>query len=141
MKQMLHFITINVKDLEGMKDFYKNIFGWRTLRQDAGMAFFNLNGFILSLFPENELADDIGIENDGEEFKRITFSINFNSEREANEMFQQLELKKVKIVNAPAKVFRGGYTGYIADPENNYWEPAHNPFLKLAGKGLVIGHE
>ncbi len=44
-----------------------------------GIIFFKLNGFILSLFPANELAEDAGVPNDGQGFKRFTLAICLNS--------------------------------------------------------------
>ena len=34
------------------------------------------------------------------------------------------------IVKEPQKVFWGGYSGYIADPDGFLWEIAFNPFLQ-----------
>jgi hypothetical protein len=35
-------------------------------------------------------------------------------------------------------VFWGGYSSYIADPYENLWEIAFNPYLKLDEKGNVV---
>ena len=139
MKQKLNFITIGVKDLEKMRNFYSNILGWIPLKVSDGIVFFKMNGSILALFPENELAADIGIENDGTGFKRFTLAINFGSEKEVDEQFEILDARKVKIIKPPAKVFWGGYSGYFADPENNYWELAYNPFLETDAQGNISG--
>ena len=56
-------------------------------------------------------------------------------------MFEDFKNKGVKIIKAPEKVFWGGYRGYVADIENNYWEFAFNPFLKLDEDGNVSEHE
>jgi len=37
----------------------------------------------------------------------------------------------VRIVKQPEEVIWGGYSGYIADPDDNLWEIAFNPFLPL----------
>jgi catechol 2,3-dioxygenase-like lactoylglutathione lyase family enzyme len=75
MKQLLHFITLGVHDLEKMKDWYKQKFGWETLKDEHGIIFFKLNGFILGLFPADELAEDMGISQDGKGFKRFSLAI------------------------------------------------------------------
>ncbi|MFI5171567.1 MAG: VOC family protein [Chitinophagales bacterium] len=139
MKQLLHFITIGVKDLNKMKSFYKECFGWKPMRDEDGIVFYKLNGFILSLYPEHELAEDIGIKNDGSGFKKTTFAICFNSEQEVDKIFEQLKTRGVEIIKHPQKVFWGGYSGYVADIENNYWELAYNPFLKFEENGNVAG--
>jgi catechol 2,3-dioxygenase-like lactoylglutathione lyase family enzyme len=131
MQQRLSFLTIGVNDLEQMKNFYIEKFGWQPMKDNDGIVFFKLNGFILGLFPANELAEDIGISQDGSGFKRITTAINFSSEKEVDDVFAEMQQKGVRIIKAPAKVFWGGYSGYIADIENNYWEFAFNPFIKF----------
>ena len=42
-----------------------------------------------------------------------------------------LAAKGVKVLKQPEKVFWGGYSSYIADPDENLWEIAYNPFLPL----------
>ena len=141
MKQLLNFLTIGVNDLDKMKSFYKDKFGWETLKDSDGIVFFKLNGFILGLFPANELAEDISIIQDGSGFKRFTMAINYNSEQEVDKTFADLKQKGVKVIREPEKVFWGGYRGYIADIEDNYWELAYNPFLELDENGNVIAHK
>jgi uncharacterized glyoxalase superfamily protein PhnB len=36
----------------------------------------------------------------------------------------------VAIIKEPQKVFWGGYSSYIADPDGFLWEIAYNPFLE-----------
>ena len=141
MEQRLNFVTIGVKDLGEMKTWYIEKFGWTPLKDTGGIVFFKLNGLLLGLFPADELADDIGVPQDGKGFKRFTLAINFNSQEEVDNIFETLRKKEVKIVKEPAKVFWGGYSGYIADPENNYWELAHNPFLEMDQEGNVVTHQ
>jgi uncharacterized protein len=140
MNQRLSFITIGVENLEIMTRFYKEKFGWTPLKEMDGISFFLLNGFVLGLFPANELAGDIGIQPDGSGFKRFTLSINFNSEEEVDSVVEDLKSKGVKIVKSPEKVFWGGYSGYVKDPEDNYWELAYNPFLEQDSGNNIIGH-
>jgi catechol 2,3-dioxygenase-like lactoylglutathione lyase family enzyme len=141
MNQRLSFITIGVDNLEVMTRFYKKKFGWTPLKEMDGISFFLLNGFVLGLFPANELAADIGIQPGGSGFKRFTLSINFNSEKEVDSVVEDLKSKGVEIVKAPEKVFWGGYSGYIKDPENNYWELAYNPYLEQDSNNNIIGHQ
>jgi uncharacterized protein len=141
MKQLINFLTIGVNDLSKMKNFYKDKFGWATLKDSDGIVFFKLNGFILGLFSSDELAEDAGVPQNGQGFKRFTLSINLNSEQEVNEAFNNFRQKGVKIIKEPEKVFWGGYRGYIADVEENYWEIAYNPFLELDNEGNVITHK
>ncbi len=141
MKQRINFITIGVKDLGKMKAFYRDIFGWNIMKDTGGIVFFKMNGLILGLFPEDELAEDIKIKNDGAGFKRISLAINFHSEKEVDEVFEELNQKGIKVMKAPEKVFWGGYSGYVSDIEDNYWELAFNPFLEMDANGNVLSHQ
>lgn len=130
MKQTLTLITLGVQNFPAMKSWYKETFGWTPFQENDNIVFFKLNGgTVLSLFPAHELAEDIGVPQDGLGFKRFTLAINFRSEQEVDEATEDLRRKGVKIVCEPEKVFWGGYRGYIADPEDNYWELAYNPHL------------
>jgi len=137
MQQRISFITLGVQDLAKMQDWYISNFGWKPMKDDDGICFFKLNGCILALYPADELADDIGIPEDGAGFKRTTMAINFGSIEEVDTTTQELRKRGVRIVREPEKVFWGGYRGYIADPEDNYWELAYNPFLTMDEDGNV----
>ena len=141
MDQRISFITLGVEDLESMSSFYKQQFGWTPLKEMEGICFFLLNGMVLGLFPAKELADDIGIRYTGSGFKKFSLSINYGSEAEVDAAFNELSSARVEIIKPPAKVFWGGYSGYIADPEGNYWELAFNPFALLDDKKNITGHE
>ena len=141
MQQRITFFTIGVSDLDAMKNFYKEKFGWEAMKDSDGIVFFKLNGFIFGLFPKDELAEDIGVKNDGKGFKQFSLAINLDSEKAVDKLFEEFKKKDVKIIKAPEKVFWGGYRGYVADIENNYWEFAFNPFLKLDPDGNVDSHE
>jgi uncharacterized glyoxalase superfamily protein PhnB len=52
-------------------------------------------------------------------------------------LIQTLESRGVKIIKRPETVFWGGYSSYIADPDENLWEIAFNPFLPLDENGNV----
>ena len=148
MQQRITFFTIGVSDLEAMKNFYKEKFGWTHMKDSDGIVFFQMNGFIFGLYPKDELAEDIGVENNPEKngagvtgFKQFIIAINLSSEKEIDDLFADFKKKGVKIIKAPEKVFWGGYRGYVADIENNYWEFAFNPFLKLDTDGNVLTHK
>jgi catechol 2,3-dioxygenase-like lactoylglutathione lyase family enzyme len=140
MEQRLNFITIGAADLNKLKQFYIDKFKWAPLKDSDGIVFFKLNGFILSLFPANELAADAGVPADGTGFKKFTLAINYRSEKEVDEVFKTLQSRGVNVIKAPQKASWGGYSGYIADIEGNLWEIAYNPFLQMDDKGNVLTH-
>ncbi|MFM2284845.1 MAG: hypothetical protein RLZZ543_342 [Bacteroidota bacterium] len=140
MQQRLSFITLGVNDFEGMKRFYTEVFGWKIMNANDGIVFFHLNGFIFGLYPAHALAEDVGVKNDGQGFKQSSMAINFNSKEKVDAVFTELISKGATSIKQPEEVFWGGYRGYIADPENNYWEIAWNPFLEMDEQGNVLRH-
>ena len=138
MEQRLNIITLGVGDLKESIEFYENVLGWKKMDWESdNIAFFKLNGIILSLFPSDDLAKDATVKNDGKGFKRFTLAYNTRSEQEVDEIILTFEQKGVKIIKQPEKIFWGGYSGYFADPDDNLWEVAFNPFLSLDDEGNV----
>lgn len=139
LNQSVSFITLGVRNLDIMREFYRDIFGWTPVKDSDGIVFFRLNGLVLGLFPTEELAEDVGVSAEGTGFKHFTLAMNVESEEKVNEIIGYLRNEGVRVIREPEKVFWGGYRGYIADPEDNYWEIVYNPFVKLAGDGSVTG--
>jgi catechol 2,3-dioxygenase-like lactoylglutathione lyase family enzyme len=132
MEQRITFITLGVKNLETSIDFYENKFGWKRSPLSTGdIVFFELNGISMSLYPLEELAKDATVDSAGSGFKGFTMAYNARSEDEVNTLIQTLREKGVAIVKEPQKVFWGGYSSYIADPDGFLWEIAFNPFLQI----------
>jgi catechol 2,3-dioxygenase-like lactoylglutathione lyase family enzyme len=131
MEYQINMLTLGVNDLEGMTEWYKEKFGWMPVRGADGTIFFKLEGLLLALIPENELARDISVWQDGLGFKRFAFTICFNSEEEVDRIFDELQEKGVMIIKEPEKIYGGIYRGYITDPENNFWELAFYPFMEM----------
>jgi uncharacterized glyoxalase superfamily protein PhnB len=125
------FITLGVSDLERSVDFYENQFGWTRSPMSTGdIVFFSLDGIQLAIYPHDELAKDATVSPDGSGFKSFTFSVNLNSEAEVDNLIDKLRQNGVTIIKEPQKVFWGGYSSYIADPDGFLWEIAWNPFME-----------
>jgi catechol 2,3-dioxygenase-like lactoylglutathione lyase family enzyme len=138
MQPRITLITLGVSDLKKLRDFYQNAFGWTPLpMSDDNVVFFQLNGLLFSLFPDHALAEDAGIPAKGSGFKKFSLAHNLRSEKEVDDLINELESKGVTIVKRPQKVFWGGYSSYVSDPDGNLWEIAHNPFMELDEKGNV----
>eukprot|EP01138_Halocafeteria_seosinensis_P014036 gb/GECG01014333.1/.p1 GENE.gb/GECG01014333.1/~~gb/GECG01014333.1/.p1 ORF type:complete len:143 (+),score=25.68 gb/GECG01014333.1/:1-429(+) len=141
MEQRLNIVTLGVQDLKESTDFYEQKFGWKRLQMGGdGIAFFKLNGLMLALYPNDKLAEDATVQNGEKEaprFKGFTIAYNARSEKEVDDIVTDLERKGVKIVKRPVKVFWGGYSAYISDPDGHLWEIAYNPFLELDAEGNI----
>lgn len=131
MEQRITFITLGVKDLKTSIDFYENKFGWRRSElSNNDLIVYQLNGIHIALYSSEDLAKDATVDSIGNGFKGFTISYTTKSEKEVDDLIKGLKDKGVKIVKEPQKVFWGGYSSYVADPDNNLWEIAYNPYLK-----------
>ena len=139
MEQRATIIGLGVKNLEVSTKFYQEQFGWNLMASsNDSITFFQLNGILLSLYPREKLAEDAKVSSEGSGFKGFTLAYNARSKEEVDSLFDDLKRKGVRIVKQPEEVFWGGYSGYIADPDDNLWEIAFNPFLSLDEKGNTI---
>ena len=131
MEQRLTMVGLGVNDLKIAADFYDTVFGWKRMQaSDENIIFYQLpGGVMLSLYGRKALAEDATVDHTGSGFKGFTLAYNTRSEKEVDEIIADLRSKGVKIVKEPQKVFWGGYSSYIADPDDNLWEIAFNPYM------------
>jgi catechol 2,3-dioxygenase-like lactoylglutathione lyase family enzyme len=130
MEKRITIITLGVADLQISANFYENILGWkRSPMSSENIVFFELNGVFLSLYERVALAEDATVDAAGSGFKGFTLAHNVGSQKEVDDLINDLRNKGVTIVKEPQKVFWGGYSSYFADPDGNLWEVAFNPFL------------
>jgi len=117
MRPNLTVVTLGVKDFRRSLRFYKDGLGWATAATEKDpVAFFDLGGVVLALFPSDELAKDAGVPAEGKGFRSFSLAHNAKSEREVDAVFRTVEALGAKIVKKPGKVFWGGYSGYFAEP-------------------------
>ncbi len=139
MEQRLTIVGLGVKDLQVSSQFYEEKFGWKKMKSsNDGITFFQLNGILLSLYPNDKLAEDATVSPEGQGFKGFTLAFNTRTKEEVDTLISELEAKGVKIVKRPESVFWGGYSSYIADPDDNLWEIAFNPYLLLDEAGNAV---
>ncbi|EAR01659.1 VOC family protein [Maribacter sp. HTCC2170] len=142
MEQRATIVGLGVNDLVASTNFYREKFGWELMdSSNDSISFFQLNGILLSLYPREKLAEDAHINAKGNGFKGFTLAYNTRTKEEVDALFKELEQKGVKIIKQPEEVFWGGYSGYIADLDENLWEIAFNPFLALDEQGNTIAKE
>lgn len=134
----LSIITLGVRDRAAMTVFYEDVIGFRNIGPE-GMTMFDMGGFILGLWGDEDLARDAGLQGgrpDG--FNGVALAYNARSIDEVDAIFARLAAADVSITVAPHKAFWGGYSGYFTDPEGNAWEVAFNPFWAFDEKGRVV---
>lgn len=129
MQPRISMITLGIKDLERSVRFYRDGLGFPLKEpQSDEVAFFNLNGTWLGLYPWDKLAEDVTISPEGIGFRGVTLAHNVNSKEEVDAVISLAVKAGAKLVKQAQDVFWGGYSGYFSDPDGHLWEIAWNPF-------------
>lgn len=137
MEQRLTLVTLGVADLSRATRFYEAL-GWvRSVRAAEGVAFFQLGGLALSLYPRAALAEDAGVAAEGTGFRGFTLAHNTASREEADAVLSKAASAGAVIVKPAQEASWGGYSGYFADPDGVLWEVAWNPGFDLRPDGSV----
>jgi uncharacterized protein len=132
-------ITLGVADLAKATAFYAALFAAGPNPDYEGVAFFELPGAWLSLYPLDKLAEDIAPDLPAERaaFSGVTLAYNARSREEVDAVFAQAAQLGARIAKSPQDTFWGGYSGYFADPDGHYWEVAWGPMFDFAGDGSL----
>jgi catechol 2,3-dioxygenase-like lactoylglutathione lyase family enzyme len=147
--QRMTIVTLGVSDLVVATKFYQETLGWtKSSSSTDSISFFLLpdNGMLLGLYPTDKLAEDVGIHSrpsalpttGAPPFRGFTLAYCTKSIEEVDQIFADLRIKGVTILKEPEKVFWGGYSGYMADPDHNLWEIAYNPYLQMDDQGKLV---
>jgi hypothetical protein len=128
MESRISMITLAVADLERSVRFYSEGLGFRLKSAETSIAFFDLDGTWLALYPWEALAEDAAVSPEGSGFRGLTLAHNVESAGEVDAILRQAVDAGARLVKPGQKVFWGGYSGYFADPDGHLWEVAHNPF-------------
>ena len=120
-------ITLGVDDLVESLRFYRDGLGFpmRDREEDSDVAFFELGGAWLSLYPRELLAEDATVSDDGVGFSGVTLAHNVSSTDEVEAVLAEAEAAGGEVVKPAQDVFWGGYSGYFADPDGYLWEVAY----------------
>ncbi len=132
-------VTLGVEDLVAATAFYQRL-GFvksESASQDT-ISFFKAGGVVLSLYPRDAVAEDIGIEPTGMSPGSVTLAQNLPSEADVDDFMAHAVGVGAKLLKPAQKAFWGGYSGYIADPDGHVWEVAFNPFLPLREDGSPV---
>jgi hypothetical protein len=128
MQARISMISLGVKDLQAAIKFYQQ--GLRLPRKEPysdEIAFFDLNGTWLGLYPWDKLAEDVTVSQKGSGFRGVTLAHNVKSKEEVNAVISQAIGAGATLVKEAQDVFWGGYSGYFSDLDGHLWEIAWNP--------------
>jgi uncharacterized protein len=132
-------ITLGVADLVTSTKFYQAIFGLHPNSDYEGIAFFELPGTWLTLYPIDKLAQDISpqLSFTRDSFTGITLAYNARTRDEVVAIFEQVKVAGAIIAKAPQDTFWGGFSGYFADLDGYYWEVVWGPMFDFAPDGSL----
>ena len=135
MDARISIITLGVADLERATAFYRDGLGLPQRPGPDSISFFELRGTWLSLYPRDELAEDVTVPAEGSGFPGFTLAHNVASPDAVDATLEEAVAAGATLVKPGQKVFWGGYSGYFRDPDGFYWEVAFNPHTDLTGGG------
>lgn len=137
MEQRLSLVTLGVDDLPRAKSFYEAM-GWKAHPAEEGedsVAFYQLNGLALGLYPRKMLAEDGNLGEPQSGFGGITLAFNTRSKDEVHTVIDEARAAGGTVTKEPQDVFWGGYHAYFTDPDGHAWEVAWNPYFPIDDKG------
>ena len=130
MQPRISMIRLGVRDLERAVRFYRDGLVFPQMESPPSVAFFTLNGSWLGLYGHDALAEDATVPAAGSGFRGVALAHNVHAEA----VLAQAVSAGATLVKPGQPVFRGGYSGYFADPDGHLWEVAHNPFFWIGPK-------
>ncbi len=137
MQPRLTLLTLGTTDLARAVRFYEGL-GWtRSSCGGEGVAFFQVGGLALALWPRENLAEDAGVPAQGEGFRGFALAYNTASREETDAVLSKAVEAGGTLVKSARDVFWGGYSGYFADPDGTLWEVAWNPGFTLLPDGTL----
>lgn len=137
MEPRVSIVTLGVADLDRSVAFYEAMGLTRNQAVTDGVAFFQMGGIILGLWPRKELATDAGVDEAGSGFRGVALAYNTRSDEEVGAVLDAARSAGGRIVREAGRAFWGGWYGYFADPDGHLWEVAHNPAFPIADDGTI----
>jgi catechol 2,3-dioxygenase-like lactoylglutathione lyase family enzyme len=134
--QRVSLITLGVSDLPRARAFYAAL-GWREAGESMeDIAFFQLLGQALALYPLSALAADQGRPL-GSGSGAVTLAQNLGSRAAVDALAAEAEAAGATILRRPEPTPWGGYVAYLADPDGHVWEFSHVPQFPLGPDGAL----
>ena len=113
-------VTLGVADVVRSTAFYEALGFHRSSASQDSISFFQAGAIILAVFGHEALAEDAAVPAgpaDSVGFRGVTIAMNLGSAEEVDAEFARWVSLGARAVKAPAGVFWGGYSSYVADPD------------------------
>ena len=137
MEPRISIITIAVDDLDRAVRFYEAMGLKRHAGITDGVAFFQMGGAILGLFPRKSARGGFRRQVRQQAPSAIYLAYNTRSDAEVDEVLAAAETAGGRIVKPAQRAFWGGWYGYFADTDGHVWEVAHNPAFPIDAEGNI----
>ena len=133
----LTVVTLGVADLKKATEFYEKVLGTPPNTSNEGVTFIELPDTWLSLFPLENLAQDISPEVPGKRsgFSGITLAHNARSKQEVEAIIDRARSAGARIWKEPQAAFWGGFHGYFSDLDGYFWEIVWGPMFEFTDAG------
>jgi catechol 2,3-dioxygenase-like lactoylglutathione lyase family enzyme len=155
MEPRISIVTLGVTDLDRAVAFYEAMGLERHEKFTEGVAFFQMGGVILALWPREELARDAGLpyrsasgvavqegkatpfQPPEQPFSGVALAYNTRTPEEVLEVLGRAEKAGGRVLKQAGRAFWGGVQGYFEDTEGNLWEVAFNPDFSIDEEGRI----
>jgi catechol 2,3-dioxygenase-like lactoylglutathione lyase family enzyme len=134
MEPRISLITLGVNNLTQSIRFYEALGLPRYDYASDAIAFFELQGSWLALFPKQALEEDTGFTYGRAEQSPITLAHNMSSRAGVDQVMVEAVAAGATLVKAAQETVWGGYSGYFSDPDGFLWEVAHVPQFWIGPK-------
>jgi catechol 2,3-dioxygenase-like lactoylglutathione lyase family enzyme len=137
MEPRISIVTLGTAEMQRACAFWEAMGLQRKARSTPSMAFFQLNGLVLGIYPFDKLAKDCHLPG-GAPSGAVTIAYNARSEADVDAILAQAVAAGATLHVPAHKAFWGGYSGYFLDPDGHPWEVAYNPFFALEANGDLV---
>jgi predicted lactoylglutathione lyase len=135
LEQRISLVTLGVDDPARARAFYAAM-GWRETPVAAeGIAFLQLLGQGLALYPRADLARDIG--RPAGPSGAVTLAQNTRTPEEVDALHARAVAAGAESLSRPAATAWGGCVAHVADPDGHVWDFAHVPMFALSEDGAL----
>ncbi len=135
----ISLVTLGVSDLDRSVRFYRDGLGWKRSHVSTDeVAFFQLGGLVLALWPRHLLAADAQVEDDRPGFSGVALAQNVRERDDVGRVLAQAGAAGGKVLKPAVDTDWGGHNGYFADPDGFVWEVAWNPYFTLTEDGALL---
>ncbi|WP_435157123.1 VOC family protein [Haladaptatus sp. DFWS20] len=133
MEPRISIVTLGVADLTDSIQFYRDGLSLPMDERDEDefIAFFEMSGMKLALYPRELLAEDATVSSGVGEFDGITLAHNVDSKEVVDDVLGEAVSAGGELVKTAQETNWGGYSGYFADPDGHLWEVAWNPYWEF----------